>query len=181
MPRLLPLLLLALPSLAPSFAQSPEGGAREVRIEHRGAASELRLGAGPVFHTTTAAVELLRVIEVPGSTALVVTWQERSGTGAPQRMTATSLDGTSIARVRESSGTLQLAHGSFDPLAGLPEVDPLLRAGTESELRLVQFVAQPIEPFLRGVEALGARLFAYVPDDAYVVDLHGVPEAHAGV
>jgi serine protease AprX len=177
MPRLLPLLLLALPSLGHATAQSPGGGAREVRIEHHGAASELRLGAGDVFHTTTAAVSGLRVVEVAGSTALVVTWQERSGLAAPQGFAATSLDGISIVHVHESSGTLQLAHGSFDPLAGVPEVDPLLRAGAESELRLVQFVAQPIEPFLRGVEALGARLLAYVPDNAYVVDLHGVPAA----
>ena len=161
-----PALFLAFAPLAHPM-QEPGGARLEARPG--GAGTELVFG-GRAFHRTAAAVDGLRRFEAAG--VVVVAWTEGAGAAA-RRYSAISLDGRTIARVHESSGLLQLEHGPFDPLAAPPAVDARLAAREGSRLRLVQLAAQPIEPFLRAIEALGARVLAFVPDDGYVVDLAG--------
>ena len=162
---------------SPAAAASQDARWPHVNVELRNGATALRLQGGETFHTTFAEVRDLRRIEIGGSSAFVVIWQEHAATGALHAYSAISLDGVSIAVVRETNGILQLEHGAFDPLGAHVPVDPALAADPRSQLRIVQLVTMPIEPIVRDLERLGLSIEAYVADHAYVVHLNGVDEA----
>jgi len=72
---------------------------------------------------------------------------------------------------------VHLIHGTFDPLIAEPDVDPALRAqpprGADTGHYLVQLAGPPTDARKSAVEQLGARLVAYVPNNAYIVELAG--------
>jgi len=70
---------------------------------------------------------------------------------------------------------IHLIHGTFDPVLEEPEIDPTLRAeplrGTDTGHFLVQLNGPPTEERQSNVRRLGAKLVAYVPDNAYIAEL----------
>ena len=72
-------------------------------------------------------------------------------------------------REPQSDPRLLLDYASFDPLTGLPEVPPALRATVDTNLWIVQFQGTPTDRDRSVVETTGGRLHGYLPNDAYVV------------
>ncbi len=69
--------------------------------------------------------------------------------------------------------TIHLLTHPFDPALGEPEVDSWMRAaepeGSEHGYYLVQLAGAPTDARKLAVEATGAELIAYMPDEAYIV------------
>ncbi|HEU0247477.1 MAG TPA: S8 family serine peptidase, partial [Gaiellaceae bacterium] len=65
---------------------------------------------------------------------------------------------------------IKLRFATFDPLLdGPPDIPDPLVAPAASDVYLVQFAAQPLDEQKDRIRGLGARIFFYVPDHAYVV------------
>lgn len=154
------------------------GAMAEPELRSRVAAHEgmyaHRLGDGPVFHQSSREPIDRRELVLDNG-AVVVMWSEAAGAGPKESFYAISRDGVSVARAERADYSLQLRHGAFDPLVAAPAVDRALApdvapagAGEES-LYLVQFVTQPLGPYLDALDRLGAERAAYVPSFAYVV------------
>jgi serine protease AprX len=89
-----------------------------------------------------------------------------------------SVDGR-FSRPLPRSGLLHLRYGTFDPLAaGAPAAPEHLRAPATRTF-IVQFLTPPLEAYRAELLALGAKLFQYLPDEAYLV--HMGPETRAQV
>ena len=88
-----------------------------------------------------------------------------------------STDGGRFGRTLPRSGLLHLRYGTFDPLAsGAPAAPEHLKA-TATRTFIVQFVTPPLEGYRGEMLALGAKLFQYLPDQAYLVQMG--PETRA--
>lgn len=174
-PRLRPLFLLFAGLLA-SLATTGAASTGQVTVRSGPAGRELILRDHP-FHRTSAAVVDPRVVEVPGSEARVVVWQERDAAGVTVPFYAVSLDGERVDTVRETSYDLLLRHGRFDPLTDAAGVAPELAAEAGTRLLIVQLVSQPLEAMRRQLEAAGARVVAYLAQHAYVVEMSAADRA----
>ncbi|MBN1420921.1 MAG: S8 family serine peptidase, partial [Planctomycetes bacterium] len=87
-----------------------------------------------------------------------------------------SLAATALLAACAAAGPpIRLDDASFDPLEGVPPVPLELHVGEgalESDVRLpylLQFRGIPADPVRLDLEALGIRVLAYVPEDAYLV------------
>jgi hypothetical protein len=79
------------------------------------------------------------------------------------------LAGTSAAQELERK-EIKLRFATFDPLAeGPPPIPDPLGAPADSDVYLVQFALQPRDEHKARISELGAGIFFYVPDHAYVV------------
>jgi hypothetical protein len=87
-----------------------------------------------------------------------------------------SLAGQPSSRVLPRSGLLRLRIGTFDPRsAGGPQdppapptLSPRLRA-LAGRAYIVQFETPPLEAYRADLQRLGARIFQFLPDEAYLV------------
>jgi len=147
--------------------------------------TSLALGES-LFRTTQRPVEGLREVELDGATVRVLLWNERISETSVEPWYAISLDGETVTRAREARHVLELEVGAFDPLepgetgeTGAPEVPEELRASPTSDVRLVQFVTQPLEAYVEGLASHGARALAFVAGQGYVV--HAPAEARAAL
>ncbi len=113
----------------------------------------------------------VRAILVPGSDVVVSLWEEAGPNGESVPTYSISLDGASVAAQHAVSPTVRLKYASFDPLAAEPDVQPLLRAGAESRLFLMQFETPMIQPYRRALEAEGIALIKFVADQAFIVEM----------
>ncbi|MBU0617204.1 MAG: S8 family serine peptidase [Planctomycetes bacterium] len=126
-------------------------------------------GAEP-FHETGGAVHDVRVVVVPDSTILLMLWEEEDPNGACWPYYGVSYDGLSVSRVRETSYELGLRYAQFDPTQGEPAIpDDLIAPDSDEAVYLVQFVTDPEEAFLDAVHALGAVIYSYQANHAYLV------------
>jgi hypothetical protein len=135
-------------------------------------ATELRLGSGKAFHSTTQAVSDLRLVQVENSPVLLVLWRERDTTGTNVPFYAISLNGHAFATVRETSYAIEMRRASFDPLVNVPTfTGSPLPAG--QNVYFVQFVTQPLEEFRAAITALGGKILTYVTNHTYLVRMDG--------
>jgi hypothetical protein len=139
----------------------------------------LRLVGGEPFHSTVRTVANLRSVAIPDSTGLVVLWNETDATGSSEPFYAISLDGKDVAEVRATSYDLKLWYAPFDPANASPAVPAVLAADPEGELYVVQFVTKPLSAFRKAVQGLGATIYDFLPNHAYVVRIP--PQARAAI
>jgi hypothetical protein len=81
------------------------------------------------------------------------------------------MDGNSVdsETVRQADYEIKLRYAYFDPLESQPAVPADLGADGVNELHIVQFVTQPLSEFVPAVEAIGATVYQYLANYAYVV------------
>jgi hypothetical protein len=180
--RVLSALVVVLASWAESRAGEPGRGAQPV-VERvaEGRATRVRVG-GTELRTTLRRVENARVVAVPGSAAAVVLWDEVPADGGEaEAWYAASLDGAAFAPAQPARHGLMLKRARFDPGRGAgPALDESLRARAGSTLRIVQFETPPLEAYRAAVEAAGARVLAYIPNNAYLARMDGRAAAAVG-
>jgi len=167
------LLTLAIPSSAE--------GAGEVGlvVESEAGVTSLSLDGAAPFRRTHNAVIGDRLIELAGSPVRIALWSEVAAEGSAEPFYAISLDGHGVATVRRTSYVLELRHGGFDPFVGVPAVEALLAADERSNLYLVQFVTQPLEPYRAAIRNLGGTVHKYIANHAHFVEM--TPEVRDAV
>lgn len=153
------------------FLFPADGLAANLVIRRNGPMTELALLGQAPFHSTEAAVADARLIEVPGSALLLALWNEHDLGGPPVPHYAFSFDGQTFAFARETSYEIKLAPTEFDPLLGVPEVSPSLRADPSGQLFIVQFVTQPLEEFRQEIRRVGGTVYGFLPDNSQVVKM----------
>lgn len=81
-----------------------------------------------------------------------------------------SFAGAAASQQAEERKEIKLRFATFDPLAeGPPPIPEPLGAPPGSDVYLVQLTMQPRDDLKNRMRALGARIFFYVPDHAYIV------------
>jgi hypothetical protein len=165
-------LLSILPLLAPAATAQNEAAAR-VRVVQSPSGSVLRLAQGDAFHSTAfhstaATISGLRAFAVPGSSAVVATWNETSGRETTP-FYAISLDGSRVAAVKATSYELGFRRATFDPLAGEPEYEGTPWLGGSGNVYVVQYVSQPLLEYSASIAALGGEVFDFVERHAHIV------------
>jgi len=172
------LFALLLPTLAiPSTGTEPAEEGLVVRSD--AGRTTLRIDGAEPFHATDRPVIEDRLIELEDSPVRIALWSEVTADGATDPYYAISLDGRAMAAVRRTSYRLELRQGSFDPVAGMPEVEAQLTAGTDANLYFVQFVTQPLEEYREAVAALGGTVHKFLSNHAHFVRME--PEVRDAV
>lgn len=122
-----------------------------------------------------------RYIAVPHSTILVRVWESIDETGSIIPFYSISLDaGKTIVRTVQPSYELGLRYARFDPLTGVPSVEPVLAAGSETHLYIVQFFTQPLEEYAQAITNLGGVIRHYIAQYAYLVEMSGAIREQVG-
>lgn len=134
--------------------------------------TELSLQGAP-FHSTKMKVSHLRTLDLAGG-AVVALWNEGG-----KDLYAVSLDGSSVQRVTEAKHELEFWYQRFDPKTTLPNVPSRLKSPVTSQLFVVQFQTQSLEPYRRAIREAGGTIVSYIPNNAYVVKMD--PEAREAV
>jgi len=155
-----------------AFLFPEDGLAVNLVIRGNGPTTELALLGEAAFHSTPAAVTDARLVEVPGSALLLALWNEHAPGGPPVPHYAFSFNGQTFAFARETSYEIKLSPTEFDPLLGVPDVSPSLRADPSGQLFIVQFVTQPLEEFRQEIRRLGGTVYGFLPNNAHVVKMN---------
>ena len=139
---------------------------------------ELRLGDGSLVHQSQNKIHDLEQIKLPGSSALVLRWQEDQAAGALTRYRIRLAGKSSFGRVRTLRPQVHLQRGSFDPL--VDPAPPAPEGLTDSgNLRLVQFKTEIIPAYREALQQAGAVLRAFLPEQTLLVELGQVPGVDA--
>jgi hypothetical protein len=77
-------------------------------------------------------------------------------------------DGSAAPRPADDPRVL-LEFAQFDPVVGVPAVPPLLQAGGESRLYIVQFWSTPTDADRAAVRGAGGEIRGYLPHDCHLV------------
>ncbi|MCC7435331.1 MAG: S8 family serine peptidase [Methanoregulaceae archaeon] len=144
--------------------------APEVIVKRTGVRTSLTLESGGLFHQTPNRVANVRIIQVPGSSALVITWNELKGRSTVPHY-AVSLDGREVLRVSQGDTSLDLKYAKFDPLVAVPAVPHELTSDATNRMFIVQFEGQPLDEFRPLIEAAGGEITQYLPNNALLVTL----------
>jgi len=120
---------------------------------------------GTLFHSTNLKVSNLRTLDLAGS-AIVALWNEGG-----KDLYAVSLDGTSVQRLTDAKNTLDFQYHSFDPKQSTPNLPARLKSPGNSQLFVVQFETQSLEPYRRAIRDSGGTIVSYIPNNAYVVKM----------
>lgn len=131
---------------------------------------------GQPFAMVRGEVSGERMIEVPGASTVLATWNEVVD-GETVAHFGVSLDGRTLVRVAPTTYELGLRHGAFDPLDGVPPVESGFEASADMRLHLVQFVTQPLEAFEDAIVARGGVVRHYVAELAYLVEMDAATRA----
>lgn len=112
-------------------------------------------------------------IELRGSKTRVFTWTESSHLGTANNFSAISLDGESLTKIASTDYQIKLRSKAFDPLLETSNrvADAYPGSGSDRAAYIVQFVSQPLEEFRREIRSLGAEIFIYLPNHAYIVQM----------
>lgn len=159
------------------FLQASCSTASELCITQNATQTQLALCGNDAFHSTHAVVTDARVVGIPGSSILLVLWNQASPGAEAIPYYAVSYDGTEVPRTRRTSYELRLKYESFDPLQKTPIVDALLGADGSNELYVVQFVTQPLAAFRSALSTLGAKVYSFIPNHAHVVRMSDAVKA----
>ena len=113
-----------------------------------------------------------RLIAVPNSAILLRLWETQDDTGRMIPFYSISYDaGKTVVRTVQPSYELGFRYAHFDPLNGLPSVEPMLAAGLDTHLFIVQFFTQPLEEFKEAITGLGGIVHHYIAQYAYLVEM----------
>jgi len=149
-----------------------EASALQLVVDQQGETTTLSIDAEPplypAFHTTEATVSDEELIEIGGSTTLVVYWKETVGQVTMPYYTF-SFDGQHFLAARRASYVLKLHYAEFDPLQGVPTVPASLAADPTDELYVVQFFSQPLPEFHQEIGTLGGELGPFLGAHANIV------------
>ncbi|MEM7204110.1 MAG: hypothetical protein AAF628_27865 [Planctomycetota bacterium] len=149
--------------LAPDLDPSDRGDAA-------GRLYRLLTPRGREFHASGTPITDLRTVRPPDGSAQIYLWDERTPDGARTHHFAISRDGLDLAgRARATDYQVRLADGTFDPLDGVPLVDPVLQAAPDNSLFLVQFQSTPLPEFRLALESHGVRVHRFLTDHAFLV------------
>src|SRR5690606_17284061 len=170
-------LAIALSAGTTSAVLADAKGGPTVVVQRSQQGSVVGLVGGAVIRTTTAAVSRERLVAIPGSAAVAVTWTETDATGRMEDWYAFAADGRTFHVVTPTTYLVRLAYASFDPLQGEPPIDPSLRAGAGNELHLVQFVIPPVDEFRAAVREAGGTVERFLTDHTHVVRMDAAAAA----
>ncbi len=142
-------------------------------VSKKGALTELALAGGAQFRSTAASVKNPRLIALPGSQGVAVTWSEVDADGAATPWYAISQNGREFATVQPTSYQIGMEQASFDPLLSVPD---LAAAGMvwDGEVYLVQFATQVLDEYRSALEALGARTYDHIVNHTLLVRMDPV-------
>jgi hypothetical protein len=140
----------------------------ELVVSQSNGATTLTLGSGQPFHSSSDTVVGIESIDIPGSPGTVVLWREVGLDAVGTAFYAISLDGVGIDTVRETGYELELVYTRFDPGVEEPVIVPSLLASSDTEMHLVQLIAQPLPEFRAALESLGATIYHFAPKHAYL-------------
>ncbi len=113
-----------------------------------------------------------RYITVSDSNIVLKLWEEQNDNGEILPFYSISLDdGKTIVRTVQPSYELGLRYAHFDPINSVPSVEPILAAGTDTNLYIVQFYTQPLEEFKNDITDLGGAVYQYIAQFAYLVEM----------
>ncbi|MCP3903035.1 MAG: S8 family serine peptidase [Planctomycetes bacterium] len=123
-----------------------------------------------------------RVVAVPDTSIQLKLWEAAhpvNGQVVPHY--SISFNGESFSAARATSYDLKLVAGDFDPLAAEqgPAVHPVLSAGADVNLYVVQFVTQPLEAFREQIRDLGGTVRFFLANHSHIVQMS--PETRAAV
>ena len=141
--------------------------------------ASLSIPGQAAFHTASGAVVNTRVVQVPGTPTLLITWSERQAGRPAQPMYAISLDGRKVDTVQPASYVIDTQYAAFDPLVATPGVPDDMKAPAGNELYIVQYLTQPLPAMQEGVAAAGGSIQRYLPQWSQVVRM--TPAARARV
>jgi subtilisin-like proprotein convertase family protein len=153
--------------VAPASISSDEPASTDLVIHSTGSTQTLGFGGSDPFRVTANAIVDDRLIDLPGTARRVALWSEVMSGGRVVPFYGISLDGRTMATVRETSYELQLRHAKFDPRVAEPMTAASLTAGSDSNLYLVQFVTQPLEEYREAIRALGGTLHKFIANHAH--------------
>lgn len=125
---------------------------------------------GLMHHLSQAASDI-RVIPVPSSQAWAITWSEQGANGAQQPFFSLSLDGNTFTTPKANDSRVLLRFAEFDPLEVLPTVPSALSRPGSSDLHIVQFWTQGIEPYRETLRTMGVRLHLFLANHSHVVGM----------
>ena len=145
-----------------------DGAAPQLHVVRGAGLSRLTLGDTRTLRVTEAVITRERLIAVPDSPTLLVTWEEAEG-GISHPHYTLSLDGQQFISPRRTSYIVKLRHGDFEPVTEGQAVASLLHAGPECDLYIVQFEVQPLAEFRRALHALGATVHSHLAQHAHIV------------
>jgi hypothetical protein len=159
-------------------ALSLAAAASEIRVFRDSGGTSIVADDLGTIHTTQGAVVNERRIDVPGSSVVLVPWDEQDAEGGTTSHYAISLDGRGVQRVTATDYRLKLRYAEFDPLAGAPGV-PAETVNAETRIHIVQFVTQPLDIYREQLAFLGATIHRFLPRHAYIVEM--TPEVRDAV
>jgi len=164
-PWLNPSSLIAVASLIVAGCSQTRGLPPIIGSQKQGSLNALSMDEIGTFHLTGNEIRNLNAFRVSDSNVVAATWEEQIG-GRWSPFFAVSLNGRKISTVRRTSGDLLLRRGTFDPLAqpAGAELEP------SSDLRIVQFNTLVLSEYRSQLEAAGARIYRYLPNNALIVD-----------
>lgn len=123
-----------------------------------------------LIRRTTQPIADLERISVADSGSTVFTWKENMADGKQQPYYSVSLDGKSVSEPKQARYDIMLRYSVFDPLVATPAVPGNLSGG--SGVYIVQFKTQAIDGYTRSIESLGGKVFIYIPEYAYIVQMN---------
>jgi serine protease AprX len=159
------LFVAALAGALPAAFAAPRAQSADVAptiaVERDGRITHLALQSGAVVRSTDQAVQDVRVMNVPGSSALAITWNEADAAGGTTPWYAISLDGASLSRAQATAYSIAMSQATFDPLAGLPDFSHSAFTW-DGEIYMVQFHTQVLAEYRAALEAAGARVYDHL-------------------
>jgi len=120
------------------------------------------------FYFTQNDVRNLSAFRVPDTTILVSLWEERNSEKQWVPFYAASLNGRDIAVARQTSYDLLLHYAQFDPLSAQAS-GLTARAEPLTDVRIVQLNTQVLPGYREQLEAAGARVYRFLPNNALIV------------
>lgn len=132
--------------------------------------TELSLHGSP-FHSTNLRVSHMRTLDLAGG-AVIALWNEGG-----KDLYAISLNGTSVQRVTEAKKTLDFWYQPFDPEVSTPNLPDVLKSPAGSQLFVVQFETQALNPYRKAIEEAGGTIVSYIPNNAYVIRMDSETKA----
>ncbi len=164
------LLLAAIFLLKPAAAGDSPG----VKVTSSGAEYSIEADGFGVIRQTKQPVNDLERFSVPDSNSTVLTWNEDSTTGKRQAFYSVSLDGKTVSEPTQARYDIMLRYSRFDPLVSTPLLPESLSGNNSGGdgVYIVQFKTQAIDGYTRSIESLGGKVFKYVPEYAYIVQMN---------
>jgi subtilisin-like proprotein convertase family protein len=153
--------------IAPSSESAEDRPSSGLIIREAGGTRSLGFEGSEPFRVTENAIVDDRLIDLPDSPGRVAVWSEVVSDGRVIPFYGVSLDGNTMATVRETSYVMHLRHAKFDPAVTEPAVQSLLAAEPDSNLYLVQFVTQPLDEYRDAIRAMGGSVHKFVASHAH--------------